>query len=564
MKQQPHSSHVWRALTLLGIALSLTTLLVVHFNDRQVLGRGQRLDVSTPDGERLFATYYAGTRPAGVVLLEGFGSDYVTLRSLAMAFACEGVHVFVFDFSGHGRSPGALGFDNAATDRLAHQVSAAVRRFQAVSGLETEDIVLLGHSMGARVALQAATLEKSPAQRVAGLVLLGTQVNLGTNVQSQVFTGVRDAGLAWVQALGSETPPTNVALISGTWDDILTPQAARALVRKLTGESSVDVGHVYGDPNAGRARVLVLLPALIHNYEVFAPRALVHAKQWAGLWWALSLEDVQVGVGRVIAWVSALLGVVLALIAGNRWGRSALPPMPAQTYRVRVLAVSRFLWGKLLLWLPALPFTALLFGLFFVVPLGLPAFNMIYVGFIGAYGLLLLVLYALGRMPGTEGHLPFVDAPHAQRPVWRWALAVGIAVGIGALMTLYARSGWFYMPPVNARLVWLVLFTPVTALGFWMGARETVMLDLATGGRRARWGATLIGLVPFFLWTLFQLGIGSLSGVIGGVQGLIILAWVLLEGALLQQIVGVSWVVAVLQAVLLYMLILPQGVLFAM
>jgi hypothetical protein len=56
--------------------------------------------------------------------------------------------------------------------------------------------------------------------------------------------------------------------------------------------------------------------------------------------------------------------------------------------------------------------------------------------------------------------------------------------------------------------------------------------------------------------------IGSLSGMIGGLQGLIILWGVLGFGNLVQAIGRRPWITAICMAVLLYWLILPQGVLF--
>ena len=44
---------------------------------------------------------------------------------------------------------------------------------------------------------------------------------------------------------------------------------------------------------------------------------------------------------------------------------------------------------------------AILGGLLFFIPLGKPVFNLIYVGFIGGYGILLLALYKRGKMPGV-------------------------------------------------------------------------------------------------------------------------------------------------------------------
>jgi esterase/lipase len=97
-----------------------------------------------PAGDRLVGTYYPGTQPNGVLLLEGFGSDQVTMTSLSSEFAGSGWSVFTFDFSGHGRSPGTLTFDNAQTDRLAHQAIAALQQFTQLSGLKPSKSLLSG------------------------------------------------------------------------------------------------------------------------------------------------------------------------------------------------------------------------------------------------------------------------------------------------------------------------------------------------------------------------------------------------------------------------------------
>ena len=84
----------------------------------------------------------------------------------------------------------------------------------------------------------------------------------------------------------------------------------------------------------------------------------------------------------------------------------------------------------------------------------------------------------------------------------------------------------------------------------------------APGKALPQLGALLIGILPFFLYMAFLASIGSLSGVIGGVQGLLILGLALTFGYLLRQLTRVYWLVALCQALLLYWLILPQGVLF--
>lgn len=510
-----------------------------------------------PDDE-LVGRYYPGWLDIGVILLEGFGSDQETMQSALTEFAQMGFSVFTFDFSGHGRSPGTLGYDNAQTPRLAEQVLAAKEEFKRLSGLPDERIVLLGHSLGARVALQAAAMDDD----VAGIVLLGAQVNLSTNTQAEFFTGVSDADLAWVQALGPETPDTHILMISGEWDDILTPQAAGLLAGKLAGGEVEPNGEAVVTAS-GKQRKLVILPNLLHNYEVFSSEALNESVWWS--LWLLDYGSVSYGIPgitklRVWCWVVGFAGMVMALAGCTSWLK-AKQPQEHTVSNIEINDMRRFLWGKGLLWLGAIPLGGLLSSVFFLLPVGLPTFNLIYVAFFGGYGILMLVLYRTGRMPGTQGQLPFAERVSFTRQGTRRALIAFLLVWVG--MAAYARSGWFYVFPLNARLVWLVLFSLPTSLGFRIGICEMLMIAKAAPGKTGpQAAAMLIGILPFFLYAAFLASIGSLSGVVGSVQGLLILGLVLLLGGLLRQLTKVHWFTAVCQAVLLYSLVLPQGVLF--
>jgi hypothetical protein len=332
-----------------------------------------------------------------------------------------------------------------------------------------------------------------------------------------------------------------ILLVSGAWDDILTPKNAELLYQRL------------GGAQAASQRNLVILPAMLHNYEPFSFRVLAEMAKWEN---RLQQPPTAAAV-RIFSWVGGLIGLFLLLIAGNRWAGSFGVKSQA-LLNLEIKDVRRFLWGKLLLWLGALPLAAILGGLFFILPLGKPVFNLIYVGFIGGYGILLLILYGRGKMPGVRGKLPF---GLEKKPLgWKRILvALGVVLGMLVLTAAYARTGWFYVFPLNVRLAWLVIFTPFTALGFWIGLGEAHLLPQRRGPQTA---LTLIGLFPFFLYTLLMAAIGSLSGMIGGLQGLLILWLVLSFGNLLQTVVRRSWITALCMAVLLYWLILPQGVLF--
>lgn len=551
-------------LLVIGLIFTFIPIIGLLFFDNP-LSKSQTLKFTDGNQDVLAGTYYQGSEPYGVILLEGFGSDQVTMTNLASEFVRNGWHVLTFDFSGHGRSSGTLTFDNAQTDRLAKQTLTAIQEFTRISGLKDDRIFLLGHSLGARVALQTATINSE----VAGLILLGTQVNLSTNIQSEFFTGTSDNDLAWIQSLDSDNPAVPILLISGAWDDILTPNNAELLFSKLSSGDYEHQNEEFHSRNTGNlTRQQIILPGLVHNYEPFSSTVLKEIKDWLRVRLLIDFPDSLRPTIRIWGWVISLVGVFILLIGIRKQFFEEEEISNKQNQSIQITNLRSFLWGKVLLWLGALPVSAILGSVFFFIPIGKPVLNLIYVCFIGGYGILLLLLYKLGKMPGVNGKLRnigkgpfnFRNLVTASQKDWKRILySIGFTIALLIITAAYTRTGWFFVFPINLRLIWLFIFTPFTALGFWIGLRESEMLQKQGGVQLAQ---TLIGLFPFFLNTILMAALGSLSGMIGGLQGLVILWLVLTFGNLIQAISRRAWLTATCMAILLYWLILPQSVLF--
>jgi len=521
------------------------------------LPAAEKIRFQESGGDLLVATYYPGRIDAGVILAEGFGSDQIALRSLVEAFSAEGYHVLTFDFSGHGRSPGGLKFNNAETDRLALQILDAREVIMGKADLGSDRILITGHSLGARSALQSAGLSDQPG---AGLLLLGTQVNLIQNLQAEVFTGVNDVDLEWIQRLGPNHPKTNILMISGTLDDVITPEAAQLLMEKLSGEAATP-GRSAGLLEEGNWRKWILVPAVLHNYEIYAPGVIEQVIEGAGQMTGrpgINSYDPIMSSRRIYAWVGGIVGLFLVVWGLNQFlpgkileGNGGYPVLEKP---------KKFFLIKVALWIPALLPGAVLGGLIFLLPLGNPAFNLIYISFLGGYGILLFILYKFGWMPGASGKITLANG-------WTWDRRILYASGFFALIlftsAFFARTGWFFVIAPNHRLIWALIFSPITALGFWIGWQENAMI---VGGKRQVNRRlvinTMISLLPFFLYAGFLAGIGSLSGVVNAVQGLVILFFSISCGLTLQKISRNYWLTSLFQSFLIYWLILPGGVLF--
>ena len=197
---------------------------------------------------------------------------------------------------------------------------------------------------------------------------------------------------------------------------------------------------------------------------------------------------------------------------------------------------------------------------FFFLALGLPLFNIYYVVFIGGYGVLTLALYLLGKMPGINGKIHLQQETKLSEQI-EWRYVIGLNLLLGVFLLFFARSGWFWIAPTGDRFTWLLIFTPFTTLGFWSGIFDQRLLE--EEDRKGKIVVQLNGFLPFILYAILMLVLASWSGVINGLIGLLVLWIVGQQGKFTSTLTGSRWVAALFQAVMLYLIILPQGVLFS-
>ena len=531
---------------LIGIGLTLLSLFFIYTGD-SAIRRAERISFSAPPGDQLIGFHYRPeeARNYGVLMLEGFGNDQVSMRTAANEFVRERIQVFTFDFAGQGRSEGALRLDNAVTSLQSMQVQSALEVFQAQSGLALDHIFLFGHSAGARAAVQAVVENDLD---VAGLILLGP------NIQ------VDDVEVDWIAGLDGDTPQEPVLMLSGSLEDVLLRSEAEALMAQLTGEDAIEAGVEYGSEDA--TREWHLLAGVLHIFEPISPKALNLSVDWVGEQMDVELNHTRLlnpSAKKIIFWFSTLVGILMFLSGAQTMAESkaAETKMPTLT----VVNVKTFLWAKVWLWLPALFIGGILLLPLLFLSNRLPLFNIYFFALIGGYGVLSLVLYLLRKMPGVEGKL-VIEKEALLPETINWRYVLGINLLIFVFLMAAARMGWFWVPPMGIRFVWVLVFTPFTALGLWSFAfdRQLLSKNREKGGRLVRMNAFL----PFGLYVVLMLLIGSWSGAVYGIFGLLVLWVIYQQGRITEYFTGSRWLAALFQAFLLYLLILPQGALFTL
>ncbi len=104
-----------------------------------------------------------------VVLVHGAGMNHSVFRYQTRALAHAGYAVYAIDRPGHGRSGG---------DPATSIEESAERLVEILAALDLDPAVLIGHSSGAFVALQAAA---SAPDRVRGLILIGASDDMAVH-----------------------------------------------------------------------------------------------------------------------------------------------------------------------------------------------------------------------------------------------------------------------------------------------------------------------------------------------------------------------------------------------
>ena len=121
---------------------------------------------TAPDGG-ILAFRAEGSGPRALLASNGIGVSTYFWRRLAQHFAALGPYTFViWDYRGHGRSP-------VPDDPESMTVAGCARDLWTVAGATGfEDAVLLGHSMGTQVILEA--FRQQPERTLALVPMLGT------------------------------------------------------------------------------------------------------------------------------------------------------------------------------------------------------------------------------------------------------------------------------------------------------------------------------------------------------------------------------------------------------
>jgi len=193
------------------------------------------LTIVTPQGEA------RGSRPL-VLIGHGFAGSSIVMRGFAFSLAHAGYTVVLWDFEGHGTNPQPL--PSGRRDSLITNAETALAEATRHGVGDPDRLAILGHSMGSGVAL--AFGQRYP----------------GTAATIAISPGGQPVTLAL---------PHNLLLMAGSLEASFVRNAEQRLS---------EAGGPGGDPAAGTARKLLVIPGVEHISILFAPTAHAAARDW--------------------------------------------------------------------------------------------------------------------------------------------------------------------------------------------------------------------------------------------------------------------------------------------
>ena len=439
------------------------------------------------DGEETIdARIYEGGETA-VVLVHGFSSDKAYNYRLANILQRNGFTVVLFDSQGHGQSTGTIGFDNAQTEDLVSNLEAVVTDLE-VKGFATEDIILIGHSMGARTIMQYATY----GDTFKDIVLVGPEINLLPNTQSSFFTGANDLEMPFVSRMSKSSPMSDVLIITSTWDDISPVESNEELLSVLNSGTS------------SYTREIVVVNRVLHNYELFSPQVINQIIEY--------IEPS--GSGYIFQYVYLWIIGLLFILAS--------PIVMFKSFKQKsVLQLKeldrKFFKTRLLMWLLSIVALILLVGITFILPIRKPFFSVQFVYIVGGYGLVSLLLFRKKQKFSLSKELKDIQSIKVIKPI-----LFGLVFVIVSSIVRY--SGFNIIFRNIDMFIWYILFVILMTIGFYVLAKDSNYVNLtATKRQKIYWN--IIKYFPFYIFAIVYILLGSLSGITTSVQGLLFLAY---------------------------------------
>ncbi len=239
-------------ISILLIIIGISTCLLIHTDFGNV--HTKEVDFLTEEGVLIHSTLQVpkiatSNNPLpGVVIIHGVYQSKEWLRAFGIELTRRGIVALTIDAASHGNS----GYASYDSDRGGVAALKYLHDLPYVSNLG-----LVGHSMGAGIAVQALNLTTLP-------------------VDSLVFVGGESRNM---EEWANITYPKNLLITVGKYDELFNIQDLYSSLASTFGTSSVIPNQLYGNFDEGTARKLII-GGTNHLFETIDPIIISETIDW--------------------------------------------------------------------------------------------------------------------------------------------------------------------------------------------------------------------------------------------------------------------------------------------
>ncbi len=414
------------------------------------------------DNLQLSARYLPTENGKGVIIAADLSHDKSELTSLVYELSRLGYGVYVFDFPSQGGSEGNIPFHHNDNDYLAEQFYCAMVAYSQLADMKEENIHIIGYGSGARAVLQTASLGFI---HPASITLIGTDINLSNKVQFNVLNFSKDTEIEWIKNLNKYTGGCPIHLIYSKFDNISTVADNELLAQSLQSDPASTPQVLQLNSITSTKTGLSVHYMLMNN--TFIAQSAVSRIAVTDQMNYVPENLLKFRLIAVIAMFCVLLGICQLLSIG-------LKPHIKDIAINNKIPPEKFFRYKLMLWAPTLIVFAVLPIALYLIPINFPYNDIFRLTLFSSYGIIMFIIYKFTNFGNDMGKNFFANDGLKNL---RGALLTGLIM-IGALV-LISYSGLYYLFSFHSKWLWLILFTALCMLIFFIDEKERKILSLS-------------------------------------------------------------------------------------
>ena len=492
------------------------------------------------DNIHLSAKYTPSTNGKGVVFVTDLSHDKSELTSMVYELSSLGYGVYIFDFPSQGGSEGTIPFHSNESTYLAEQFYDAMVSYSQLENMNVSNIHVIAYGSGARAVLQTVSMGFIEP---ASVTLIGTDINLTNRIQYNVLNFTIDSEIDWVQNLTNFSDSFPIHLIASKLDNISTVED-NELLRDMLTEQSDHGSEISTDITLSTVNTTVHY-MLMHDYAIqrIALNAIMEQDRISYMPnTLLRLRNISV----------ALMFILLIPIfyASGR----LISIQPKQNTQDKWKLPHHFLRHKLLFWLPALVITGLIPIALYLLPTVFPYNDIFKLSLFTSYGIAMMLLYKFSSFADNLGEVFFT--PHHQI---NNRTAIGIGIGILALVSIISLSGMISLFSWRSKLLWLLLFTTLCAIMFYIDEKERRFFADST---KKNMQLIIINYLASFVAPIVLIAIGMYNTAFVILGMLFLLIVTLSMEFVLKKLDSSTFINSIIKAFIFQLLVFAQSTMF--